>query len=127
MKSPVFPIGVVSELLDVHPETLRIWERHGVVKPTRRSGRRFYSEADVKRLRFVQRLMSEDLNLPAIRHYLQLYPCWNLDDCPACMHVPKFASCIKPCWKDVDSYCQVTVGENTCSGCEFCPESRPPE
>lgn len=119
MKFPVFPIGVVSELLDVHPETLRIWERHGIVSPIRRSGRRFYSEIDVKRLRFIQKLMSEDLNLPAIQHYLQLYPCWQHDDCPACMHVSKVASCVKRCWKDDSSYCQVVVGENTCSDCEF--------
>jgi MerR family transcriptional regulator/heat shock protein HspR len=124
LRSPVFPIGVVSELLDVHPETLRVWERHGIVKPARRSGRRFYSETDLRRLRFILKLIGEDLNLPAIRHYLQLYPCWQLDNCPSCMRASKLASCAKRCWKDEGSYCQVTIGENTCSGCKFCPEGR---
>ena len=60
----VFPIGVVSELLGVHPETVRVWERYGVIKPKRRSGKRFYSETDMKRLQFIQKLIAEDLNLP---------------------------------------------------------------
>lgn len=116
---PVFPIGVVSELLDVHPETIRVWERYGVIKPRRRSGKRFYSETDLKRLKFIHKLTTEDLNLPAIRHYLQLYPCWEFDSCPACMHSSHLAVCAKPCWKDEGTYCQAIVGEDTCSGCEF--------
>ena len=60
---PVFPMGIVSELLNVHPETIRVWERYGVVKPQRRSGKRFYSEDDLKRLRFIQKLTGEGLNL----------------------------------------------------------------
>ena len=116
---PVFPIGVVSELLNVHPETVRVWERYGVIKPRRRSGRRFYSETDLKRLRFIRRLISEELNLPAIRHYLRLYPCWQRDGCPACMHRSKLAVCAKPCWKEEGIYCQVNGTEDTCSSCEF--------
>jgi MerR family transcriptional regulator/heat shock protein HspR len=120
---PVYPIGVVSELLDVHPETIRVWERHKIIKPHRRSGKRFYSETDLKRLRFIKRLMAEELNLPAIRHYLRLYPCWRLDGCPACMHVSEFAVCGKACWKEEGTYCQVYANADTCSGCEFREES----
>jgi len=115
---PVFPIGVVSELLNVHSETIRVWEKSEIVKPQRRSGRRFFSEADLKRLRFIQRLIAEGLNLPAIRHYLRLYPCWYLDSCPACMHHSEFVVCAKPCWKEKEIYCQ-TYGNDTCSNCEF--------
>ncbi|GAI66979.1 unnamed protein product, partial [marine sediment metagenome] len=49
---PVYPIGIVSELLDVHPETIRVWERYGVIHPYRRNGKRFYSDNDLERLRF---------------------------------------------------------------------------
>jgi len=97
---PVYTIGIVSELISVHPETIRVWERNGVIHPGRRSGRRFYSESDLARLRFVQRLTGEGLNLPAIRHYLKLYPCWHMDGCPHCMHRSEDASCTKPCWKE---------------------------
>jgi MerR family transcriptional regulator, heat shock protein HspR len=117
---PVYTIGVVSDLLKIHPETIRVWEKHGIVKPLRRSGKRFYSEADLKRLKFIQRLMSEELNLPAIRHYLlRFYPCWKMDECPPCMHRSQVAVCTKPCWKEEESYCQVNGTESTCTECEF--------
>ncbi len=106
---PVFPISVVSEMLDVHPETLRVWEKHGVIKPQRRSGRRFYSETDLKKLRFIQGLIAHGLNLPAISHYLLLYPCWQLDSCPACMHRTRLVVCAKPCWKEEGTYARYTV------------------
>jgi DNA-binding transcriptional MerR regulator len=116
---PVYSIGVVSELINVHPETIRVWERYGVIKPQRRSGKRFYSETDLKRLRFIKRLITEELNLPAICHYLRLYPCWQLDGCPACMHRSELAVCAKPCWKEENTYCQAYASEDSCSKCEF--------
>ena len=118
-KLPVFPIGVVSDILNVHPEAIRVWERSGLIRPQRRSGKRFYSEADLKRLRFIQRLITERLNLPAISHYLRLYPCWQLDGCPTCMHSSKLTVCEKPCWKEEGTYCQVYGTEDACSNCEF--------
>lgn len=51
----LYPIGIVSELINVHPETIRVWERYGVIQPGRRGGKRFYSENDLARLRFIQR------------------------------------------------------------------------
>jgi DNA-binding transcriptional MerR regulator len=116
---PVYPIGVVSELLGVHPETIRVWERHGVVRPRRRSGKRFYSENDLKRLQFIHRLMDEGLNLPAVRYYLRLYPCWHIDDCPNCMRHSQHLTCAKPCWKDEGTCCEVSGDEDTCLNCEF--------
>ena len=116
---PLYPIGIVSELLGVHPETIRVWERNGVIQPGRRSGKRYYSENDLARLRFVQRLTNERLNLPAIRHYLKLYPCWQMDECPHCMHRTEDVSCTKPCWKEEGVYCQASANEDTCRDCEF--------
>jgi len=118
--SPLFPIGIISELLDIHPETLRVWERHGIVRPIRRSGRRYYTENDLKRLRFIKKLMDENLNLPAIQYYLQLYPCWQMDTCPKCMHMSSVNSCVKKCWKNEGYFCQVVPGEDTCASCEHC-------
>jgi MerR family transcriptional regulator, heat shock protein HspR len=117
---PIYTIGVVSDLLEVHPETIRVWERHDIIKPQRRSGKRFYSETDLKRLRFIKKLMTEGLNLPAVRHYLSLYPCWKMDTCPTCMHQSELASCSKPCWKDDGLFCQVYGKEEVCAICEYC-------
>ena len=121
---PAFPISVVSEMLDLHPETLRVWEKHGVIKPQRRSGRRFYSEVDLTRLRFIQGLIAQGLILPAICHYLLLYPCWQLDSCPACMHRIRLVVCAKPCWKEEGAYCQIYGNEDTCADCELRSESQ---
>ena len=117
---PLYPIGIVSELLEVHPETIRVWERNELVQPSRRSGKRFYSENDLKRLRFIQKLIAEGLNVPAIHHYLQFYPCWQLDGCPGCMHPADYIGCAKPCWKEVGNYCYVSADEDMCSDCEYC-------
>lgn len=120
---PVYPIGVVAELLNVHPETVRSWERAGVVQPPqRRGGKRFYSESDLERLRFIQKLVIDGLNLPAIRHYLQLYPCWFAGNCPGCMRRSETFVCGKPCWKEAGTYCHVSpeaTTEDICQKCEF--------
>lgn len=120
---PVYPIGIVAEMLNVHPETIRSWERGGVCQPPqRRGGKRFYSEDDVIRLRFIKRMTEEGLNLTAIRHYLQIYPCWNMDDCPGCMHRAEAIGCGKPCWKEEGTYCQLspeTDIKNMCVKCEL--------
>jgi len=116
---PLYTIGIIAELLNVHRETIRAWERYGLVQPNRRSGKRFYSDNDLKRLQFVHRLTQEGLNLPAICHYLQLYPCWQIGDCPGCMHRSQDISCAKPCWKEEGTYCQVYGNVDTCLNCEY--------
>lgn len=116
----VYPIGVVSELLNIHPETIRVWERYGVIRPARRGRRRYYSENDIRRLQFIQRLIREGLNLPAARYHLRFYPCWHLPDaCPSCMHRTDRIGCAKPCWKAEGTYCMVSASEDMCASCQF--------
>lgn len=58
--TPVYTIGVVSRMLNIHPQTLRMYERLGLVKPARTEGNtRLYSEADVERIRRIQFLTKE--------------------------------------------------------------------
>jgi len=115
---PVYSIGVVSELLGVHPETIRTWEKSGVVEPPqRRSGKRFYSEMDYKRLQFVHRLLQEGLTLRALHYYLRLYPCWKTSDCPGCLYNSGQVGSTKLCWQDVNAFCQVASNEDPCLNC----------
>lgn len=115
---PLYAIGVVSELLDVHPETIRTWERSGLVRPPkRRSGRRTYSEDDFKRLEFIQRLTGEGLTVRAILYYLKLYPCWKINDCVECINSSNQTGFTKPCWKEPGSYCRASSNENLCVDC----------
>lgn len=70
---PVYVISVASELSGLHPQTLRQYERLGLVSPDRAGGRnRRYSMRDIVRLREVQDLASEGLNLAGIQRVLEL-------------------------------------------------------
>jgi len=65
----VYIISVAAELAGVHPQTLRIYERKGLLRPARTAGnRRRYSDRDIERLRMIQRLTQvEGLNLAGVR------------------------------------------------------------
>jgi MerR family transcriptional regulator/heat shock protein HspR len=69
----VFVISVAAELAGVHPQTLRIYERKGLVDPARTTGgSRRYSQRDIERLRLIQELTAEGLNLEGVRRVLRL-------------------------------------------------------
>ena len=71
---PIYMISVAAELVGVHPQTLRQYEDKGLVRPKRTpGGTRLYSEADVERLRIIQRLTTEvGLNLAGVELVLRL-------------------------------------------------------
>jgi MerR family transcriptional regulator/heat shock protein HspR len=71
---PLFMISVAAELVGMHPQTLRIYESKGLIRPKRTSGNtRLYSEADLDRLRLIQQLTTElGLNLAGVEHVLRL-------------------------------------------------------
>jgi MerR family transcriptional regulator, heat shock protein HspR len=71
---PIYMISVAAELVGMHPQTLRMYEAKGLVRPQRTpGGTRLYSEADVERLRIVQRLTTElGLNLAGVELVLKL-------------------------------------------------------
>ena len=69
----VYIISVAAELAGVHPQTLRIYERKGLLEPARTSGgSRRYSEADIHMLRRIQELTDEGLNLAGVKRVLEL-------------------------------------------------------
>jgi MerR family transcriptional regulator/heat shock protein HspR len=67
-------ISVAADLVGMHPQTLRIYEAKGLVNPQRTAGNtRLYSEADLERLRLIQRLTTElGLNLAGVERVLAL-------------------------------------------------------
>jgi MerR family transcriptional regulator/heat shock protein HspR len=71
---PRYMISVAAELVGMHPQTLRIYESKGLVRPRRTPGNtRLYSEADLERLRLIQRLTTElGLNLAGVETVLRL-------------------------------------------------------
>lgn len=69
----VYVISVAAELAGVHPQTLRIYERKGLVAPARTGGgSRRYSDADIALLRRVQELTEEGLNLAGVKRVMTL-------------------------------------------------------
>jgi MerR family transcriptional regulator/heat shock protein HspR len=69
----VYVISVAAELAGVHPQTLRIYERKGLVDPARTSGgSRRYSDADIRVLQRIQELTTEGLNLAGVQRVLEL-------------------------------------------------------
>lgn len=58
-KRPLFMIGVVCEMFSIHPQTLRLYEREGLIQPQRVGGARLYSQSDLERIRIIVNLTKE--------------------------------------------------------------------
>jgi len=71
---PTFVISVAARLVEMHPQTLRYYERAGLLKPTRSSGKiRLYSQREIDRLRKIARLTSElGVNLAGVEIIIDL-------------------------------------------------------
>lgn len=69
----LYIISVAAELAGVHPQTLRIYERKGLLRPSRTAGNtRRYSERDLDRLRLIQRLTQRGVNLAGVKMIMDL-------------------------------------------------------
>ncbi len=72
-REPVYVISIAADRVGMHPQTLRMYERAGLVKPARRGINRFYSEWDIERLRQIQRLTQDmGVNLAGVEIILNL-------------------------------------------------------
>lgn len=116
---PLYPIGIVAELIGTTDQTLRLYEKHGLIKPARRNKNRFYSENDIKWLRCLRDLIHhQKISIEGIKKLLEYAPCWEITSCPderkgKCS---AFIDRTKPCWELNRMIC------NTASGriCEDC-------
>ena len=98
----LYSIGEASKKLDLAAPTLRMYEHHGVLIPYKsKTGRRFYSSADLKRVRCMRHLIKEvGLNLEGIRRLFSLLPCWEIKPCSKQNRAtcPVYLDSTKPCW-----------------------------
>jgi MerR family transcriptional regulator/heat shock protein HspR len=71
---PRYMISVAAELVGMHPQTLRVYEAKGLMRPSRTpGGTRLYSDSDLQRLKLIQQLTTElGLNLAGVEHVLRL-------------------------------------------------------
>jgi MerR family transcriptional regulator/heat shock protein HspR len=97
-----YKIGEVARRLDIAVETVRMYEREGLLLPEKTaSGQRIFNEDDLTWVNCIRRLIKKKgLNIEGIRRMLALMPCWHLRPCTA----DNFQSCafalggVKPCW-----------------------------
>ena len=117
---PLYTIGIASELLGVHPRTLRIYEQRGLLKPARRGGQRFFSNADLQRVRCIRELIhSEGLNIEGIARLLALVPCWDIKGCSEEERAACNAQLARPapCWDAKARVCINGDAQMTCQDC----------
>ena len=73
VRQGVYAISIAAQLCGLHPQTLRIYEREGLVDPDRTpGGTRLYSGSDVQRLREIAALTDTGINVAGIKHILEL-------------------------------------------------------
>jgi len=82
---PLYSIGVVAELLNVTDQTLRVYEKNGIIKPNRRNRDRYYSANDIVWLKCIRRFMKvEGINLKGIGKLMKFVPCFDISPCNDC-------------------------------------------
>jgi len=116
---PLYSIGVVSELLGTTDQTLRLYEKHGLLTPARRNKNRFYSENDIKWLRCVRDLIHvKKISIEGIKKLLEYAPCWEITTCPdeRKLKCTAFMDKTKPCWELNRMICNQEAGKD----CEEC-------
>lgn len=116
---PLFPIGIVAELIGITDQTLRLYEKQGLIKPARRNKNRYYSENDIKWLSCIRDLIhTKKISIEGIKKLLEYAPCWELTDCPAdkrercSAHIDKS----RPCWELNRAVCSKESGK-VCENC----------
>lgn len=70
---PLYIISVAADLVNMHPQTLRLYERRGLVAPKRQGKNRLYSQSDIERLQYIQQLTQElGINLAGVEKIIRL-------------------------------------------------------
>lgn len=79
---PVYTIGVAARFLKVCRDTLRIWEKKGLIRSSRIGKDRFYSQCDIERLERIKNLIQKKgINIQGVINILKITPCWELKKC----------------------------------------------
>ena len=119
----LYTIGTVAELIGEHPETLRVWERHELIRPDRKGYQRRYSNNDLKRLKFIKYMMDhKGLNIAGVKQITSMYSCWYKKDCKggSSKNSPIPVNEAKSCWKIEGTYCHVAYDKaDWCNSCEM--------
>jgi MerR family transcriptional regulator/heat shock protein HspR len=116
---PLYSIGVVADLVGTTEQTLRLYEKHNLIKPARRNKNRFYSENDIKWLQCIRDLIhNKKISIEGIKKLLDYALCWEITECSQ----ESRDSCSadinrkKPCWELNRMICKRESGK-ICQEC----------
>lgn len=116
---PLYTIGIVSELVGTTNQTLRLYEKHGLVNPSRKNKNRFYSENDIRWLLCLRILIhKKKISIEGIKKLLEYAPCWEITACPdtSRSECHAFKNNVKPCWELNQMICRHKPND-TCEEC----------
>ena len=116
---PLYPIGVAADLIGITDQTIRLYEKHGLIKPSRRKRNRFYSENDLKWIQCLRDLIhNKKISIQGIKKLLNYAPCWDLTGCSDKdrQNCSAYIERIKPCWELSRSICT----KGSAKACENC-------
>lgn len=98
---PVYTIGTASEILHVHPRTLRLYEDGGLIRPARKNNRRFYTANDLRWVSCIRYMIHEKgLNQEGLRRLLGMTRCYDIRGCSPERRTgcPASSDRTAPCW-----------------------------
>ena len=101
--SPVYTIGIVSELTETSVPALRMYEKKGIILPyITKTNRRLFSKSDILRIKCIRKHLDEDgLNIAGIKALLATIPCWLIKPCSKTSQqtCDAFTNTLLPCWE----------------------------
>lgn len=116
---PVYPIGIAAEMVGITEQTIRLYEKRGLIHPIRRNKHRYFSENDISWLMCIRDAIHKDkISIEGLIRLLNYAPCWEIRKCPP----KKRAQCTafihknKQCWESKKHLCSMA----NLQGCEGC-------
>lgn len=113
----LYPISIAAELVGATDQTLRLYEKHGLVSPARRNKNRYYSDNDIKWIKCIRTLIHDKkISIEGVKRLLEYAPCWEIRECPATKRdgCSAFIDRTKPCWEVTRTRCKSGVDCESC-------------
>lgn len=114
---PLYPISIAAELVGATDQTLRLYEKHGLVTPARRNKNRYYSQNDIKWIVCVRTLIHDKkISIEGVKKLLEYAPCWEIKECPQNKRegCKAFIDHSKACWELSKTRCKSGKECETC-------------
>ncbi len=124
---PLYSISIAAELLSATDQTLRLYEKHGLIKPSKRNRNRYYSENDIQWIRCLRDLIhNKKISIEAIKKLLKYAPCWEIMDCSEEIRnsCSAYKNSIKQCWELNKIRCKKEENKSICEECNVYNSSK---